>query len=73
MQPLGFLPSRPIFVVKLFTGMYSGSKNPMVIVKIVYLNRVTLKLKVIQLSMERSVLCMTFTLKVAEWLHSIYS
>ena len=35
------------FLVKLFMGMFSGSRNPMVIVKIFYPYRVTLKLKVI--------------------------
>ena len=46
----------------------------MMIVNIFYLNRVTLKLKVIYnlLSMEELILCMTFTFKVMELVHSNY-
>ena len=47
--------------------------NPMVSVNIFDLYRVTWKLKVIQSSIERSVLCLTFTLKVTEWHNCMYS
>ena len=46
-NPSGFLTSRPNLFVKLFVGMFSGSRCPIVIVKMFYLCRVTLKLKVI--------------------------
>ena len=49
MQPPGFWSSRPNFSVKLFMCIFSGSRNPMVIVKIFYLYHVTLKHKVIDL------------------------
>ena len=47
MQPPGFWSSRPN--VKFLMGIVSGSRNPMVIVKIFYLYHVILKLKVIDL------------------------
>ena len=47
LQPPGFVTFRSNYFVKLFMGMFLGSRNPMVIVKIFYLYRVTLKLRVI--------------------------
>ena len=51
--PPGFWSSRPNFFVKFFMGIVSGSRNPMVIVRIFYLYHVTLKLKVIDLERYR--------------------
>ena len=48
-QPPWILVFRPNFFVKFFTGIVSGSRNPMVIVKSFYLYHMTLKLKVIDL------------------------
>ena len=49
-NPSGFWSSRPNFFVKYFMSIASGSRNPMVIVRIFYLvYHATLKLKVIDL------------------------
>ena len=49
MQPPWILVFPTEFFVKFSMGIVSGSRNPMVIVKIFYLYHVTLKLKVIDL------------------------
>jgi hypothetical protein len=55
-------------------GMFPRSRNPIVIDKMFYLYRVTLKLKVMNLYMAVEPLHdMTSTFKVMEWLHSLYS
>ena len=46
MQPPGFLPSRPNFLKIFLMGMFSGSRNPTVIMKKFYLYCMTLKIKV---------------------------
>ena len=68
----GFWTSRPNFFVKLFMGMFSGSRNPMVIVFFLSRSR--------DLKIQGNFPCswlwshsMTFTFKVMEWLHGIYS
>ena len=63
LQPPGFLTSRPNFCVKLFMGMFSGSRKPKVIVKIFYLYRVTLKVEVIVCSWKLLPLGMTIHLQ----------
>ena len=45
-HPPGFLPSRPNFLEILLMGMFSGSRNPTVIMKKFYLYCLTLKIKV---------------------------
>ena len=45
-HPPGFLPSRPNFLKIFFIGMFSGSRNPTVIMKKFYLYCMTLKIKV---------------------------
>ena len=49
LHPPGFWSSWPNIFVKWFMGMFSGSRNLMMIVTIFYLHRMTLKLKVIDL------------------------
>ena len=44
--PPGFLPSRPNFSKIFLMGMFSGSRNPTVIMKKFYLYCMTLKIKV---------------------------
>ena len=44
--PPGFLPSRPNFLKIFLMGMFSGSRNPTVIMKKFYLYCMTLKIKV---------------------------
>ena len=44
--PPGFLPSRPNFLKIFLMGMFSGSRNPTVIMKKFYLHCMTLKIKV---------------------------
>ena len=44
--PPGFLPSRPNFLKLFLMGMFSGSRNPTVIMKKFYLHCMTLKIKV---------------------------
>ena len=45
-HPPGFSPSRPNFLVIFLMGMFSGSRNPTVIMKKFYLHCVILKIKV---------------------------
>ena len=45
-HPPGFLPSRPNFLKIFLMGMFSGSRNPTVIMKKFYLYCMTLKIKV---------------------------
>ena len=45
-NPPGFLPSRPNFLKIFLMGMFSGSRNPTVIMKKFYLYCMTLKIKV---------------------------
>ena len=45
-NPPGFLPSRLNFLKIFLLGMFSGSRNPTVIIKKFYLYRMTLKIKV---------------------------
>ena len=56
------------FLVNWFMGLFSGSSNTMVTVKIVYIYCVTSKLKVILFVHGEVILCMTLTFKVLEWL-----
>ena len=69
--PLEFSSSRPDFLVKLFMGMFLGSRNPMVIVKNNFLSLSR------DLETQGHWPCtwlwshsMTFTFKVMEWLQS---
>ena len=45
-NPPGFLPSRPNFLKIFLMGMFSGSRNPNVIMKFFYLYCMILKIKV---------------------------
>ena len=74
-NPPGFWSNRPHFFVKFFMGIVSGSRNPMVIVRIFYLYHVTLKLEdkfSRYCSWKGELLSLTFTFKITEWLLGIY-